>query len=393
MNTATDSPLGANAERSRSHNKQMVLSQIRSAGRIGRAEIARATGLSIQAVSNITSDLLDDGMLLNLGRKSEGRGQPPVMFALNPEGGFALGVEVRPDAIHGAILDLAGTCVAQTDAPLPATDRRTISATLLKVRNGLLTRSGIPTDRLLGAGVVMPGPFGSTGIRDSASNLPGWDDISPDEWFADTLKIPVIVENDANAAAMAERISGAAQDVENLAYLYFGRGLGLGIISQGRLVKGALGNAGEIGHITVIQNDAPVRLEDAVSRLSAEAALAKAGIEIGKSGDMARLYEAREKALMGWLESALEPLSQAVGILENLFDPDTVILGGAMPDGILDYFATHAPLPELSVANRPERSHDRLIAGGSGHISATLGAAALVINHAFTPRLAARAAS
>ena len=199
MNTATDNPVGANAERSRNHNKQMVLSQIRSAGRIGRAEIARATGLSIQAVSNITSDLMEDGMLLNLGRKSEGRGQPPVMFALNPEGGFALGVEVRPDAILGAILDLSGLCIAQEHRALPTTDREAISSTLLAVRDSLMKASGMSSEKLLGAGVVMPGPFGTTGIRESGSKLPGWEDISPRDWFADTLNVPVIVENDANA--------------------------------------------------------------------------------------------------------------------------------------------------------------------------------------------------
>lgn len=388
MNAAPDSPLGANAERSRSHNKQMVLSQIRSAGRIGRADIARATGLSIQAVSNITSDLMDDGMLLNLGRRSEGRGQPPVLFAVNPEGGYALGLEVRPDAVLGAILDLSGAALAEEQRALPATDRKTISGTLRSVRAGLLERSGIPVDRLLGAGVVMPGPFGTTGIRESASNLPGWDDVSPRDWFAEALDMPVIVENDANASAMAERISGAAQEFENFAYLYFGRGLGLGMISQGRLVKGVLGNAGEIGHIDVAQAGRPVRLEQAVSVLSAEAALAAAGVAITDDTTLAHLFDLQHPALMAWLDGAVEPLSQAVGILENLLDPETIILGGAMPGAILDYFVTHARLPEVSVANRPARAHPRLIAGDTGPITATLGAAALVINHAFTPRLA-----
>jgi len=84
----------------------MVLDRVRRAGRIGRAEIARGSGLSTQAVSNIISDLLADGLISEQGRKPTTRGQPPVQYGLNPCGGYAVGIEIRPDAIVAAILDL-----------------------------------------------------------------------------------------------------------------------------------------------------------------------------------------------------------------------------------------------------------------------------------------------
>ena len=88
--------VGANAERSRSHNRQVVLGRIRAAGQIGRAQIARGSGLSTQAVSNIIAGLLDEGMIVELGRLSGSRGLPAVQYGLNPEGGYAVGIEIRP---------------------------------------------------------------------------------------------------------------------------------------------------------------------------------------------------------------------------------------------------------------------------------------------------------
>jgi len=390
MISMTDIVVGANAERARSHNRQVVLGRIRAAGQIGRAEIARASGLSIQAVSNIIADLLAEGFILEQGRRSAGRGQPPVQYSLRPEGGFALGVEIRPDAVFAAVLDLCGTTIGAERARLPATDRTTITRAVVKLCDQVLTASDTPRTRVLGAGVVMPGPFGATGLAGSGSELLTWDGTEPDVWFSQALGLPVVVENDANAAAMAERIAGVAQGLDTYAFLYFGSGLGLGSVQKGRLVAGTHGNAGEIGHIPVPAGGRTVPLESLVSRLSVQRALHAAGIDVSSGDEITRLYEARDPVLLGWLDAAVEPLSAAVAIVENLFDPQTVILGGAMPDAILDHLLGSVRLSKRSVSHRENRVHPRLMRGASGRMTATLGAAALVLNQAFTPQITAQ---
>lgn len=390
MIAMTDIVVGANAERSRSHNRQMVLARVRAAGEIGRAEIARASGLTTQAVSNIIADLLDDGLILECGRRTAGRGLPAVQYALNPAGGFAAGIEIRPDAVFAALLNLGGETLASERRPLAATDRHGITRTVRALHDAVLGASGASGDKVLGAGIVMPGPFGATGIRGSGSELPLWDDTPPDRWFSDALGLPVVVENDANAAAIAERVSGVAHGLETYAFIYFGSGLGLGLVHKGRLMGGAFGNAGEIGHIPVPSRGRVVSLESAVSRLSVGRALRAAGIEAASVDDLDRLFAKTNPALMAWLDAAVEPLSAAVGIVENLFDPQAVILGGAMPDRILDHLVAALRLPERSVANRDDRTVPRLMRGASGRMTATLGAAALVINQAFTPKIAAQ---
>jgi predicted NBD/HSP70 family sugar kinase len=380
--------LGANPERARSHNKQLVLRAIRHVGTAGRAEIARASGLSTQAVSNIISDLLGEGLLIEQGVRSAGRGLPVQQYAIKPDGGYAFGVEVRPTAVFTALVDLVGTPVLTRRTPLRSAEKSTILETVFAQLDSVLTETQIGKGALMGAGIVMPGPFGDTGLTGTDSELPGWNTGDPAEIFANTLDLPVFVENDANAAAMAERMNGIARGLDDFAYLYFGQGLGLGLVQKGQILQGAFGNAGEIGHIQVLVDGQAVALESATSRLSVQAFLAREGLEVTNMEDLISLYSSANRHLLLWLDNAAQALSSALSIIENLFDPQTVILGGAMPDELLDHIIARTALPERSVSNRPDRVHPRLMRGTSGRMTATLGAAALVLHQAFTPTIA-----
>ena len=380
--------LGANPERARSHNKQLVLRAIRHVGAVGRAEIARASGLSTQAVSNIISDLLGEGLLIEQGVRSAGRGLPVQQYAIKPDGGYAFGVEVRPTAVFTALVDLVGTPLLTHRTSLRSAAKSNILETVSAQLDSALTEVQISKGALMGAGIVMPGPFGDTGLTGTESELPGWNTGDPAEIFANMLHLPVFVENDANAAAMAERMNGVARGLDDFAYLYFGQGLGLGLVQNGQILQGAFGNAGEIGHIQVLVDGHAVELESATSRLSVQAWLAREGLEVTNMEDLISLYSSANRHLLLWLDKAAQALSSALSIIENLFDPQTVILGGAMPDVILDHIIARTALPERSVSNRPDRAHPRLMRGTSGRMTATLGAAALVLHQAFTPTIA-----
>ena len=381
--------VGANAERARSHNRQMVLDRVRQAGQIGRAEIARGSGLSTQAVSNIISDLLSDGLISEQGRKATTRGQPPVQYGLNPCGGYAVGIEIRPDAVFAAVLDLCGIPVATLRHALTARDLDGVTQAVVAAKSAIIGMAKIHETTVLGAGIVMPGPFGRTGLSGTGSEFSIFHDVSPTAWFTEALGVPVVVENDANAAAVAERVAGVAGGFDTFAFLYFGNGLGLGIMQSGKLVTGAFGNAGEIGHIPVVSKGRTVLLETVISRLSVQKHLLEAGFDIDSIDGLTQLYAARTPAIMEWLEAAAEPLSNAIAIIENMFDPDALILGGAMPDAMFDHLIGAVSLADRSVSNRPGRATERLLRGASGRMTGTLGAGSLVINRAFTPRIAA----
>ena len=375
--------LGTNAERSQYRNRQAVLGQVHAAGTMGRAEIARALSLTTQTVSNIIAKLVADGMLLEKGRLSGGRGLPAIQYGLNPEGGFALGVEVRPDAIFAALLDMQGQPVTTERIALERTEPNVVLAEVAAIYARTLNAVPVAEDRMLGAGIVMPGPFGVTGVSGVGSDLTGWQHVDPDALFSEAVGLPIVLSNDANAAAMAERIHGVAQDISTFAYLYFGAGLGLGLVHQGQLIRGAFGNAGEIGHVPVPGG----KLEDALSRLSVQRHMAAVGKDVMNIDGLDRLFGQGDADLMEWLEGASTALGHAMAIVENVFDPQTIVLGGAMPDAVLDHLVAHAPLPDVSVSNRPNASHPRLMRGASGRMTATLGAATLVLNRALTAPL------
>lgn len=380
-----DTQPGTNPDRSRLRNRKAVLGRINGAGQMGRAAIARSLGLSTQAVSNIIADLEAEGLLIERGAQSAGRGLPAVQYAVNPEGGVAMGVEIRPDVLLTALVDLGGKPRSTRRHVLTDLEPDIIVGKVLDLRDEMLRACNFSSDRLLGAGIVMPGPFGATGLSGQASDLPGWQTIDVRALFSEAFDRPVIVSNDANAAAMAERF-GAATDLTCYAFLYFGAGLGLGLVNHGHLVEGAFGNAGEIGHLPVMIDGELVPLERAVSRVSAQSALADHGsLDIDALDHLCR---AEDPDLMRWLATACNALGQALGVIENLFDPQTVILGGAMPVSLLDRLAKQTPLPNLSVSNRPDATLPRLQCGTSGRMTATFGAAALILNRALTPQTA-----
>lgn len=386
MNRSSQAIAGANAGRSRVHNRRLVLGQMRAEGTIGRAELARRSGLSTQAVSNIIAELESEGLIRSVGTRSAGRGLPAVQYTVCADGAFALGYEIRPDAAFVSLMGIDGRERFSKRHALHSATPKNVCTALVSLQNEALAATGVDHQRLLGAGVVMPGPIEKTGVAGQGSELPQWQAVRPKDLLEDGLGLSVEVENDANAAAMAERVAGVARNLSHYVFLYFGTGLGLGIVSNGRLEKGRFGNAGEIGHIPICVDGAEVPLESAVSRMSLRTHMARSGQVIGDSDDLTRLFAARNPAFLDWLAGAARALGPTIQIIENLFDPETIVMGGAIPDLVLDYIVASVDLPDRSVANRADRTAPRLQRGGSGRMTAPRGAAALVLNRTFTPQ-------
>lgn len=386
---------GANSERAKAHNRRVVLGHVLGSTGVGRAEIARSCGLSTQTVSNLIAELEAEGLVVAAGRRRAARGQPPVVYAFNPDGAAALGFEVRPDALVMVLTNLGGKVLESRLVPLADAAPQAVFALM----QGLLreVRQAGTAPRIIGAGLVIPGPFGVEGLSAAgATVLPGWTAVEAAAGAAEALGMPVLLEKDATAAAVAERTAGAAQGLDSFCYLYFGTGLGLGVITQGTAQRGAFGNAGEVGHVIVrpggLACDCHNRgcLEQYASRMALVRHLAGRGLlAAGEDPDSVALALLRtgDAALSAWLEEAAAALSQAVGLLENLFDPQAVVIGGALPDALLDDLIGRLDLPPGSVARRSGRQVPRVLRGASGRATAALGGAALVIHDTATPRL------
>jgi len=372
----------------------VVLDVVRQFGPVGRMEISRHAHLSTQAVSNIVEELVADGLLIRGERLRVGRGLPPIQFDVNPNGGMTAGIEIAADHISTLLVDIGGRVRAQRRVPLPQNDPETVLPVIRAEIEAAQAQLDPPVPQLLGVGVVMPGPFNVEGMTSvGPTTLSGWLDFDAVARIGDMLGAPVTLENDATAAAVGERLHGVARHLKNFCLIYFGQGLGMGIMIDGRPYRGANGNAGEIGHVLVAKGGRLCScgqhgcLEAYASFHSLAQQLNAAGIHGVDYADLERLHGERHPVVLDWIEEAAGYLAPQVAMLENLFDPEAIVLGGVLPPGLLeDLVQAMQPLP-LSVARRRDRSEARLIHGRTGGLTAALGAAALPLLETMTPRL------
>lgn len=384
--------IGNNPERSRDHNRRVVLDVVRRQGSLGRAHIAKLTRLTPQAVANIVDELVGEGLLREMGRMRSGRGQPPIQFAVNPEGGATIGVEIAADHMVTVALDLAGRLRAKRITSLSSTTPDYVLSAFTSEHSAVEKSVGV---RLLGTGVVMPGPFEIDGMTSvGPTTLPGWAGIDAAQALGQACGHTALVENDATAAAVGERLFGAGLAISNFCMIYFGVGVGLGIIQDGAPYRGAFGNAGEIGHVTVVPKGRACPscgqlgcLEGYASVYVLKEKLRCAGIADSEFGDLKRLHTAGHPLVEEWIDDAATYLGPMVAMLENILDPETVILGGALPDAIIDDIITRMGNLPTSVASRRQRDLPRVLRGKTGQLTAALGAASLPLFDMVTPKL------
>jgi predicted NBD/HSP70 family sugar kinase len=391
--------IGNNPERSRTHNRRVVLEVVRMHGPLGRTRIAKLAQLTPQAVANIVDELMSENLLMELGRLRSGRGQPPIQFAVNPDGAMTIGVEIAADHIVTVVLDLSGKVLAQSMISASDTDPEHIVPALLAELDKVQKRAEVSASKLLGVGVVMPGPFGIDGMTSvGPTTLPGWNAVDAVQLLRDASGEDVIVENDATAAAVGERLFGVGRRISNFCMVYFGAGVGLGIISEGRPFRGAFGNAGEIGHVVVAPGGRPCPcgrhgcLERYASLHALREKLTGAGLAALGFADLEALHARREPVLMGWIGEAAAHLAPVIATLENIIDPETIVFGGALPNAIIDDIIDAMNALPISVASRRTRTLPRVLRGQTGQLTAALGAAALPLLETVTPKLDTSAA-
>lgn len=383
--------MGKNPERIRDHNRRVVLDVVRRHGPVGRMHIARLTHLTAQAIANIVDELVAENFLMQLGRLKTGRGQPPIQFAVNPSGAMTIGIEMGSTHIVTAVLDLSGVPRKQQvhlmEDTRPEALCRQLRIEIDKIKSQF-------DARLLGIGVVMPGPFGIEGMTSvGPTTLPGWAGIDAEKILSEAFGESVIVENDANAAAVGERLFGAGRTVSNFAMIYFGAGIGLGMIQDGAPFRGAFGNAGEIGHIPIVPGGRLCScgqhgcLETYSSVHVLNEKLARAGFPNFSMEMLEKLLLDHNPVVLDWVADAAKHLAQMIAIIENIMDPETVILGGMLPNSIIDALISHMNTLPISVANRTERGLPRVLRGQTGLFTAALGAASLPMFEVMTPKL------
>ena len=382
---------GTNQEGTSAHNRRVMIDALRLNGALSRADLARATQLTKQAVSNIIEELERDGFVVSLEAVRKGRGQPSTPYRLVPEGAFAIGLQIDRHLTRAVAVDLLGSVLARAEANLPPDDPTAgveiIFGLIAGVRGQLARLFAQSEKRLVGLGVAMPGPFGLAQFDDNKWMMPAWQQFPLIERLTAGTGLEVGLQNDAAACATAERMVGAAHGLDNAVCLYVGYGIGAGLILNGELYRGGNGNAGEIGMALLAPSG---------TVLEHRASLASLYQHLGLDPSDAGLFErvdalAQTKApiLLDWVAAAAKDLRWSVHLIESIFDPQTVILTSGAPEALarLIVDAMHPLLS--SIAERRDRTLPRLQLGITDPWSIALGAAAEPISRTFDPSFSA----
>jgi glucokinase-like ROK family protein len=334
-----NSPLG-NRELIRAINRSTILNSIKTHGAIPRAEIARLTGLSPATVTGITAELIQDNLIFEKESGDSSGGRRPIMLAINPNGGCVVGIKVMEDHALGALTDLEASLLGKQSYPLTDTSPEGISRSLSELVAELLKMSENPVPNLMGVGVGLAGivEAGQGLVRQSP--FFGWNDVPLREMIQNRVNVPVYVDNDVNTLAFAEKWFGAGRGVDNFLVVTVGRGIGLGIVSNGQFNHGARGGAGEIGH-TVIQPGGELCAcgkRGCLEMYASEPALLRQAAKAFEQGQLSSLPNtpeelialaaSGEKAAQEIFARAGELLGRSIANLVNIFNPQRVLING-----------------------------------------------------------------
>jgi predicted NBD/HSP70 family sugar kinase len=230
--------------------KSAVLDVIRAAGTISRVGLATVTGLTGATISTTVRKLIDEGLVVETGLAESTGGKRRVLLRLNESARFAVGVHLDQDRVTYALTDLNGAVVARISR-LGATGDQPAEVVRRVGREvtALIAGAGVERDRVLGVGLVAPGlRAAGGGARVAPPPMRRWQDFPADDALAVSTGLPVVVGNDAAAAALGEHWSGGVNDAATFAALHMGSGIGAGLVVGGLAYLGAGGEAGEIGH-------------------------------------------------------------------------------------------------------------------------------------------------
>lgn len=387
---------GTNLKHTKAYNYRIVLETIRLYGPIPRSEVARRTELTAQTVSNITRKLLALDLIREAERVQDGRGAPAIALELNPAGAFSIGLDLDKDHLTGVLVDLKGHVRQRIRHDLSFPPPEIAMDLMTATTQQLMAAEGLTAGQVSGVGVGFPGPLvvDKGRAKQYAVNptaFPGWDNVPVVDLLHARLGLPIFLENNATAAAIGERWYGAGQHIETFFYVFFGVGLGGGLILNGHPYEGFTGNAGELGYIPLHESPSDVA-EDTPPHLGLHfnlprlyRTLAQEGITESSSAQLTELYHQQHPTLMAWLDTGARLLAPTVLAIEFLIDPQAIFFGGRLPEVLIKALLDrlHTQLPALRLMGKPT-TPDLLLAT-SGADAAALGVATLPMYATFAP--------
>ena len=392
---------------SRTRTRGIVLDLVRGARAISRVDLAAATGLTAPTISEVVRELITDGLVVEAGRGASTGGKRPTLVQLNPQARYSVGVQLERNTCVIVVVDLAGRQVARTSFRGTASQPPDRALALVTTQvNALLDTAAVERDKVLGVGLVSYGPQDRrAGTLLTPQPTAEWFGYPVAEHLAESIGLPVLLDNDAAAASIGEYWMGAVDPRSTYGCIYMATGIGGGVVVAGEVYRGSSSNSVEIGHISVDVNgdDCPCGnrgcLENyagpsaVVRQALAEPGLARRlALDAGGQDfltEFARIAAAAntgDPAARELIERSARYLGCAAVTMVSMFDLDTIVLAGP---SFTVAGAIYQSVIQREVDHRTfaRQAHPvRVVPSVSGSDAAAIGGAVLVLQSELTLR-------
>ncbi len=232
-----------------------IIRALTQQGGMSAAQIARHTGLARSTISTAVTELKSNSVVVEIDSHTglrSGAGRPGVMLTLNPQAGTCIGIHLGYDEVKFVVADLAHSLIAEQDIVVGIDyEPADVIQPLRSMVDTVYREQGLSLKSLVGVGVSVSGPVRPDGVLSRGGILPKWAGINIRELFAPIFSRPVVVDNESNCAALAEMKWGAARGETDFVLFKMDVGVGGAIVSNGSLVTGIAGGAGEFGHVSI----------------------------------------------------------------------------------------------------------------------------------------------
>ncbi len=397
----------------RKSNRSQALWQVFLNGPLTRQEVGTVAGLSPATVSNLVAALVAEGVVVEVGLEDSNGGRPRGLLEVNPQYGYVIGVDVGETAFLVELFDFGLRPLARhiSVTDMTVLDPEDAANHIVEGIEAVLAEAGVAEEAILGVGVGVPGLVEHREDAVVHGQSVGWHAVPLEKMLRDRTGLPILVDNGAKTLGQAERWFGAARDTENAAIVLLGIGVGMCIISNGEVYRGATSSAGEWGHTTVHVGGRMCRcgaqgcLEAYVGAgaIVARYEHLKRRQAVGSPGEMEGRITAiidaagRDRIAGQVLDETVTYLGAGLADLVNLFNPERIVVGGwlgrALSDEMLPRIreaarrqALHLPFSRVEIV-KADLGPDAVALGGATlPIAQLLSAGAMDMSHADSRR-------
>ena len=318
-------------------NGQTVMSLIIRDGPVTRVELARGSGLSKQTVSEIVRQLEQGGWIRQTGRVLGRVGRSPVTYELNPRAGFVAGVDLGGTRLRVAVGDLGGALLGETVVPTDRRGGRDVVRQIVAAVRQLAAAEGIGWESVRCVAVGTPGVLDpATGVLNLAGNVPSFGELHVRDELERELAVPVLLDNDVNMAVLGEHWQGLGRDASDFVFVAVGTGVGMGLVVDGKIRRGAHGAAGEICYLPFGADpyDRANQVRGPFEEAAAGDAIVRRHVEAGGEPlDVPAIFAAAgagDERARDVIDGECRLVAQAVVAVASVLDPQLVVLGGGI---------------------------------------------------------------